>query len=446
MTNNSTGRQHGKVICSMEGTTPENLIHEYQLYKCEFLAYLPFLFVCFFSFCKHIPNFTADLVVLDSLAGNYKTKSSNAIIIPDFIPFNTSPLAPEGNIAGASGTHVGSQHIRLVHKVSELPTGSPFYIQNIRETFMTLHLTILEWLQMICVSTLCSVTLTLSKKSLSVSCCLVVQHPLLPICLLIVTLDIKFSFYLKQFSANEQKEAIRNVVLQLSSRCPLFQESRSLPKMNGILNNLSDQRITPQLENIKIYYVVHKSINQKSNVFMKAADIKSIGPRRLRKRETLASERKNAEACGASESSWLVSDTEGGLGCLQCAVCAVSKLFPMTAQECAPAWANVPSSPACFLMQFHTGVKVAAAKGESSVVREKGGSYPEQHLSGVVAAFNENQKCVNIEASLRDTSIIVPQTLICNSLSMPKGLFFPCFTPSNDRNIMENKREKSEEP
>ena len=60
----------------------------------------------------------------------------------------------------------------------------------------------------------------------------------------------------------------------------------------------------------------------------------------------------------------------------------------MTTQECVPAWANAPSSPACSLMQFHTGVKVAAAKGESSVVREKGGSYPEQHLSGVVAAFN----------------------------------------------------------
>lgn len=60
----------------------------------------------------------------------------------------------------------------------------------------------------------------------------------------------------------------------------------------------------------------------------------------------------------------------------------------MTAQECAPALANAPSSPPCFLMQFHTGMKVAAAKVESSVVREKRGSYSEQHLSGVVTAFN----------------------------------------------------------
>lgn len=37
-----------------------------------------------------------------------------------------------------------------------------------------------------------------------------------------VTLDIKFSFYLKQFSADEQKEAIRHVVLQFSRWDEIF--------------------------------------------------------------------------------------------------------------------------------------------------------------------------------------------------------------------------------
>lgn len=49
---------------------------------------------------------------------------------------------------------------------------------------------------------------------------------------------------------------------------------------------------------------------------------------------------------------------------------------------------SAPSRPTCFLMQLHNGIKVAVQKQESSVVRDNGGSYPEQHLSGVGAVIN----------------------------------------------------------